>query len=147
MFNITLIRAYCASDYKMLLSSLALAVMEVRSFSISKTKLAFEDEYLFKIYARHKDAMKRNLLYLIWKKRGEEDFVKLLVVYILGMILLPNTSCLVPNWLVDFMNDLLLLNRYAWTKATHKWLMDDIPQIPLNIWFYVVMGIGKKWTF
>ncbi|XP_039118717.1 atrophin-1-like [Dioscorea cayenensis subsp. rotundata] len=62
------------------------------------------------------------------------------------------------------------MRRYAWAQATHKWLMDDVPQmaarvqarcsdektntgylrgcvVALNIWFYEVTGTGKKVRF
>lgn len=46
----------------------------------------------------------------------------------MGMILFPNISCFVPNWLVDYMDDLPKLNQYASPQAMHKWLIDDISQ-------------------
>lgn len=61
--------------------------------------------------------------------RGEQDsFVKLLMVY-LSTILFLNTSCSVPNWLVDYVDDLPALAYYAWAQVTHKWPMEDVPQI------------------
>lgn len=43
-------------------------------------------------------------------------------------MLFTDTSCFVPNWLVNFVDDLLALNQSVWAKATHKWLMEDVPQ-------------------
>ena len=88
----------------------------------------------------------------------------------MGTILFPNTSCSVPNWIVDYVDDLHGMGRYAWAQATHKWLMEDVPQaaarvqercagkktkmgyvkgcsVALNIWFYELTGTGKKVRF
>ena len=58
----------------------------------------FEAKYLFKAYERKEDTIKTTLLQLIQKKGAkEENFVRLMVVYLMGTILFPNTSYLVSS--------------------------------------------------
>ena len=61
-------------------------------------QLEFEAKYLFKAYERKEDTIKTTLLQLIQKKGAkEENFVRLMVVYLMGTILFPNTSYLVSS--------------------------------------------------
>ena len=88
--------------------------------------------------------------------------------YLTRTMLFQNTSCSMPNLIVDYIKDLPVLGRYAWVETTHRWLIEDVQQmvaqvqkrcskkktntsylsiVALNIWFYKVTGTGKKMHF
>ena len=50
----------------------------------------------------------------------EESFVKFMVVYLMGIILFSNTSCMALTWLAYYPNELASLGPYAWAHATYK---------------------------
>lgn len=81
-----------------------------------------------------------------------------------------NILCSIPIWIVDYMNDLPALCHYACAQATHKCLMEDVPQtaarvqtrysgkktnagysrgcvVDLNIWYYKIISTSKKVLF
>lgn len=89
------------------------------------------------------------------------------MIYLLETMLFPNISCFVPNLIIDYINDLPSLGRYAWAEATNRWLMENVPQmatrvqercsgkktiasylrgctVVLNIWFNEIISIGRK---
>ncbi|KAJ0965730.1 hypothetical protein J5N97_026868 [Dioscorea zingiberensis] len=101
-------------------------------FKKQKKQSTFGVKYMGKIYDRHKDAIKKNLLQLVQKKKGdEENFVKLLVVYLLGTMLFPSTSYAVPKLDCRTTHKLDELNRYWRGRShSHKWLMDGVRRYP-----------------
>lgn len=101
---------------------------DVVFFQKKKTQTVFEKEYFLKTYERHRNSTKK-LQQIIYKRGAEDNSVKLLMMYLMGNILFPNTSCSVLNWLIDYVDDLLALVYYAWAQATQKWLMEDVPQM------------------
>ena len=139
-------------------------------FHKKKPRSAFESRFLSKAYERNKDSIKKTLEQVVRERGEEENFVKLLMVYLMGTILFPNTSCSVPVWIVDYVDDLPAMGRFAWAQATHKWIMEDVPQaaarvqarcagnktntgyvkgcsVALTTWFYELTGTGKKLHF
>ncbi|XP_039140409.1 protein MAINTENANCE OF MERISTEMS-like [Dioscorea cayenensis subsp. rotundata] len=141
-------------------------------FKRKKERSVFEEEYFSKGVDRNRDCLVRSLMNMVVKRESkkEESFVKLLLVYILGFILFPTTSCLSPAWLPYYMDNLSKIGQYAWAQATHKWMMDDVPlaaarvkercarkqsrigyvrgcKMALINWFYEVTGNGKKIHF
>ena len=139
-------------------------------FQKNKARTSFEERYFLKIYERHRDSIRRTLDQLVRQRGEEENFVKVLMVYLMGRVLFPNTSSSVPNWIVEYVDDLTGMGRYAWAAAAHKWLMDDVPQaaarvkarcagnkiqtgfvkgcsVALNIWFYKLTGCIAKVSF
>lgn len=116
------------------------------------------------------DAIKKTLLDIVRKEGEKESFITHLMIYLLGTMMFSNTSCYVPNWIVDYIDDLSSLGRYAQAQAMDNWPMEDIPQtaagvharcsgkkinignlrgciVVLNIWFYEVTKIRKKVCF
>lgn len=75
------------------------------------------------------DSINKTFVEIVRKKGKEENFMRLLVLYLMGTMLFPKISCSVPSWIVDYVEDLPTLARYVWAEATHKWLLKDVPQM------------------
>ncbi|KAJ0974774.1 hypothetical protein J5N97_016739 [Dioscorea zingiberensis] len=85
--------------------------------------------------------MKNTLLDLVHRRGEEENFVKLLVVYLMGVFLFPTTNCTAPSWSAHYADNLQALGTYAWAQAVHKFLMDDVQLISARV---VERCSGKK---
>ena len=81
----------------------------------------FKEKYLSKTYERNRDVIKTTLLQLLRKKRAEEEnFVRLLGIYLMGTMLFSNTFYSVLNWIIDYVQDLHALGHYVWVQARHR---------------------------
>ncbi|KAH7665801.1 hypothetical protein IHE45_13G057600 [Dioscorea alata] len=90
-------------------------------FKKKKTQSTFEGKYQSKTYERNKDAIKKTLHEIVRKKREDENFVRLLMPYLLETMLFPNISCSMPM--------ICPLGRYAWVEAMHRLLMENVSQM------------------
>ncbi|XP_039137837.1 uncharacterized protein LOC120275360 isoform X2 [Dioscorea cayenensis subsp. rotundata] len=138
----------------------------VVKFKRQKPLSEFEEKYLKTSKDRQRDNIKKKLMEIV-HHRSEENFVKLLVVYIMASFLFPHTTSSAPSWVGQYVDQLYTMGQYAWALAVHKFLMDGVPKaarcvkarrsdrkintgylrgcvIALNIWFYEVTGTGKK---
>ncbi|KAH7690184.1 hypothetical protein IHE45_02G028900 [Dioscorea alata] len=131
--------------------------------------LKMEEEYFTKSVDRNKDCSVRVLQGLVLKKdhKGEENFVKLLLIYIMGFLLFSILCCLAPEWLTHYVDDLSTLGEYAWVHVTHRFFMEIVPAVssrvkdrcssklsspgylkgcafPLSLWFYEVTRTRKR---
>lgn len=94
-----------------------------------------EKNFLRKGIDQNKDGLSRALFILVKKKERAcvENFVKFLLIYLLGSLLFTNTSCSEPPWLVAYVDDLSSLDKYAWAQEAHKWIMDTLPGVAARV--------------
>lgn len=85
---------------------------DIVDFKKKETQSEFEEKYFSKTYERNIDDIKT--IQLVWKKGTEEEnFVMLQVACLMGTILLLNTSCSMRNRIIDYVQGLTILDRYA----------------------------------
>lgn len=66
-------------------------------FQKKKTQTTFEEKYLSKTYEGHRDFIKKTFLQIVRKKGEEDNFVRLLMMYLMGTIIFSNTSYSILN--------------------------------------------------